>query len=733
MRDTTAWRAVSTRPRFDRRRFLRRRLLAPVVALAAALVGVALVDHVGPVAAAGYPTIDGQYSGIGTVGEGETISLEVTGRGGVPATGVGAVALNVTVTNPTEPSYLTVFPTGAELPRASNLNFLAGQTVPNMVISKVGDEGRVSLFNLSGNVDVIVDVLGWFPTGASYTGITPSRVLDTRPGEPTFDSQFSGIGPVAPAGQLTLPIGGRVGVPADAAAVALNVTVTNPTVSSYLSLWPAGTARPTAANLNYVPGQTVSNMVVVRLGTAASVSMFNLTGSVDVVVDMLGWFPASGSFTGVTPARLMETRAGLPTIDGQAAAGGPLGAQAVKALDVTGRGGVPPNGVGAVALNVTVTEPTAESFVTAWPAGQARPTASNLNFRPGQTVPNMVIVPVGSNGNISLFNLAGSTHVIVDVLGWFPTGAGFNGLTPARLMDTRSLPGTPTPPPPGNPNPPNPPVDPSDPSLDPFVCRSYTHSVAGIVSDPAITEISGMSRGRRDRSVLWVHEDSGAQADAIALSLSGQVRQTFRLTGAGHEDWEDMDIGPGPVAGTNYLYMGDIGDNGKKRADITIWRVPEPAVTGGGITALAGAQGLVARYPDGAHNAEAMAVGADGTIYVFTKEASTKVYALPYPQSTSGTTTMTQVASGVLSSRTDMSSADIRADGRALIVRGYRNAWQWPIVLGESMATTLQRTPCTTPTFRDEKGGEAIAFLGNDGSYASTGEGSGAPIRHYTL
>ena len=272
------------------------------------------------------------------------------------------------------------------------------------------------------------------------------------------------------------------------------------------------------------------------------------------------------------------------------------------------------------------------------------------------------------------------------------------------------------------------------PSLDPFVCRTYTHSVAGIVNDPALNEISGMARGRRDTSVLWVNEDSGARADVHALSLTGQRRQTFRLDGVKARDWEDMDVGPGPQAGTNYLYLGDIGDNGKKWPSITIYRVPEPAVTGAGtITALAGTQALAARYPDGPHNAEAMAVAPDGTIYVITKEAKTRVYALPYPQSTTGVTTMQLVAAGTLGSRTDMSGADIRPDGRALIVRGYRSAWTWPINPGESMATTLQRTPCTTPTFRDEKGGEAIAFLDNDGSYTSSGEMINAPIRRYTL
>jgi hypothetical protein len=272
------------------------------------------------------------------------------------------------------------------------------------------------------------------------------------------------------------------------------------------------------------------------------------------------------------------------------------------------------------------------------------------------------------------------------------------------------------------------------PSLDPFVCRTYTASVAGRVGDPALAEISGMARGRRDTSVLWVHNDSGAKPDVHALSLSGQTRQVFRLTGATAKDWEDMDVGPGPVAGTNYLYMGDIGDNGKTRPNITVYRVPEPAVTGpAALTNLAGTQAIVATYPDGPHNAEAMAVGIDGTIYVITQEKTTRVYAITSPQSTTGVNKMVQVAAGTLGPKVDMSGADIRPDGRALIVRGYRNAWQWPITVGEPMATTLKRTPCTTNTYRDEKAGEAIAFLDNDGSYTSTGEQINATLRQYRL
>jgi hypothetical protein len=168
-----------------------------------------------------------------------------------------------------------------------------------------------------------------------------------------------------------------------------------------------------------------------------------------------------------------------------------------------------------------------------------------------------------------------------------------------------------------------------------------------------------------------------------------------------------------------------------------VWRVPEPAVTGGGVTQLGGAEAIQARYPSGSFNAESPAVDAAGTIYVITKSSPTRIFAIPAPQSTSGVVTMVEISGGTLTPKVDVSGADIRPDGRALIVRGYRDAWTWPIEPGESMATALARTPCSTPTFRDEPQGEAIAFLGNDGSYVSTSEiytsSFPIPIRIYTL
>jgi hypothetical protein len=224
------------------------------------------------------------------VGAGKTINLTVAGTPNIPSTGVAAVVLNVTATGPTAPSYLTVFPAGTTAPLASNLNFLAGQTVPNRVIVKLGSGGGVSFYNAAGAVDVVADVAGWFSdgttptTGSLLVGLTPARILDTR------QSQRLGAGATR-----ILPVAGQGGVPAMNAgvpptAVVLNVTVTNSSAPSYLTAWPDGAQQPLASDLNYVAGQTVPNLVVVKLGPSGSIDLYNAAGTTDVVVDVVGWY-----------------------------------------------------------------------------------------------------------------------------------------------------------------------------------------------------------------------------------------------------------------------------------------------------------------------------------------------------------------------------------------------------------------------------------------------------------
>lgn len=347
-----------------------------------------------------------------SLGAGAVMNVQVAGAGGVPATGASAVVLNVAVTGPTATSFLTVFPTGEGLPLASNLNFDAGQTVPNLVTAKLGSGGRLSLYNAVGTTHVIADVAGWYddgtiPSGARFHPLTPSRILDTR-----------NAGPVGPSASVALPVAGRGGVPAaGVSAVVMNVAVTGPTATGYLTVFPTGEPLPLASNLNFAAGDTVPNLVTAKLGAGGSVQLYNAMGSTHVIVDVAGWYDDGTSATGatyhpVTPTRILDTRNGP----------GPLGAAAVMEVQVAGRAGVPASGVSAVVTNVAVTGPTAMSFLTAFPAGEALPLASNLNFRPGQTVPNLVVAKQGAGGRMAIYNAAGTTHVIADVAGWFDLG-----------------------------------------------------------------------------------------------------------------------------------------------------------------------------------------------------------------------------------------------------------------------------------------------------------------------
>ena len=369
----------------------------------------------------GERTFDALVQGVGAVGPGQTLRVPVLGRAGVPASGVGAVALNVTVTGSTSGGFLTMYPTGESLPLASNLNFSAGQTIPNMVIAKVGADGSVSIYNSGGYTHVIVDITGWFPVADGYTPLSPARIAETRVGERTFDALVQGVGAVGPGQTLRVPVLGRAGVPASGVgAVALNVTVTGSTSGGFLTMYPTGESLPLASNLNFSAGQTIPNMVIAKVGADGSVSIYNSGGYTHVIVDITGWFPVADGYTPLSPARIAETRVGERTFDALVQGVGAVGPGQTLRVPVLGRAGVPASGVGAVALNVTVTGSTSGGFLTMYPTGESLPLASNLNFSAGQTIPNMVIAKVGADGSVSIYNSGGYTHVIVDVAGWFP-------------------------------------------------------------------------------------------------------------------------------------------------------------------------------------------------------------------------------------------------------------------------------------------------------------------------
>jgi len=346
----------------------------------------------------------------------------------VPVTGVSAVVLNVTVTNTTAPSFLTIFPDSAPRPLASNLNWTAGVTIPNLVEVAVGPSstsapGYISVFNNQGNADVIIDVEGYVTDHASSSGpdglfnpLVPARILDTRAG-PT---------PVKLGAQSTLPVAllGNGPVPSSGVeAVVLNVTVTNPTVPSFLTVWPDGDPKPKASNLNFDAGQTIPNRVIVKLGMGGKVDIFNNAGTVDVIADAGGWYTdatAGGTglrFQGVTPYRVLDTRP-MTKVGPYAT---PIQPQSSIPVQVAGTigGGATPNSAQAVVTNVTVTDTTGPSFLTVWPDGTSRPLASDLNWTTGVTIPNLVVVKLGSLGRVDAFNNVGTTDLVVDVVGFY--------------------------------------------------------------------------------------------------------------------------------------------------------------------------------------------------------------------------------------------------------------------------------------------------------------------------
>lgn len=375
-----------------------------------------------------------------TLGAGGSVTIAVAGVAafGVPADAT-AVVLNVTAVAPTGPGFLTVYPAGATRPFASTVNLVPGADTPNLVTVGTGAGGAETVFS-STPTDMVVDVLGYTdataadgPGSGLYEPLpTPVRVCDTRPGNPSgltgaaaaCDGPGNAGSTLPAGGTQTVSVAGAFGVPSGATAAVLDVTAVNPAATGFLTVFPHGTPRPFASNVNYAAGQTVANRVLVPLSGGA-VSVYSLQRA-DVVVDLAGYYTASGTTPGAAfsaepaPVRVCDTRAGNPSgLTGPDAqcTGKILGPGQALTVSVRGLAGVPA-GATAVVANLTAVAPTATTFLTVYPGG-ARPVVSDLNPAPGQDRANLVVATVGSGGTVTIYNNAGSTDVVVDVEGWY--------------------------------------------------------------------------------------------------------------------------------------------------------------------------------------------------------------------------------------------------------------------------------------------------------------------------
>ena len=217
-------------------------------------------------------------------------ATSLSGGGGVPATGIAAVALTVVATDARDAGYVTAWPTGSSRPLASNLNVEhPGQTIADLVVVPVGADGEVSLYTQAGT-HLVMDVVGWFGDASAPVGtdgllvpVAPSRLLDTR-----IDL---GRGPLTPGVEGTAAMAGRAPLPAQGvAAVIGNLTATATAAAGYVTVWPNGVLRPLASSLNTERAdQTIANGLVATLGADGGLGLFTLQGA-DLIVDVTGWF-----------------------------------------------------------------------------------------------------------------------------------------------------------------------------------------------------------------------------------------------------------------------------------------------------------------------------------------------------------------------------------------------------------------------------------------------------------
>jgi len=283
------------------------------------------------------------------------------------------------------------------------------------------------------------------------------------------------------------------------------------------------------------------------------------------------------------------------------------------------------------------------------------------------------------------------------------------------------------------------------PSLSPSTTVATGYRAAttlGVLSDPDIAESSGLVASRRNPGLLWTHNDSGDGPFVYCLDAAIRSCGVWRVTGAEAFDWEDIAIGPGPERdGGPDLYVGDIGDNIGQRDTIVVYRTPEPVVTGGAAPTKAApaatvrAEALRLRYPDGPHNAEALAVHpTTGDLYVITKNPSNAtVYRAAAPRDPRSVTTLTPVGTirlgiGLLGPEL-VTGADISPDGRRVALSTYASGYELELPPGTDHFDAIWGAHPTPVALGPRRQGESVAYRLDGNALLSTSETEPSPVQ----
>jgi hypothetical protein len=187
--------------------------------------------------------------------------------------------LNLTGLDADQTGYITVYPCDEHRPLASNLNLTPGLITANLVISRVGTNGRVCIYT-QRTTSLIADLVGVIPTGSAYQARPPVRVLDTRPDGP----QIGYAGSLPAPGSII-----EVVAPKGVDAIALNVTAVDASADGFITVFPCGGPIPTASNLNVTPGRISANLTITRIGSGGKVCIYTQRGT-HLVADLVGTF-----------------------------------------------------------------------------------------------------------------------------------------------------------------------------------------------------------------------------------------------------------------------------------------------------------------------------------------------------------------------------------------------------------------------------------------------------------
>jgi hypothetical protein len=417
-------------------------LVTPAVSTAASLSATSaatpFTNEQGKFTAVGPTRIMDTRSGLGGsghVGPAHTVSLQVagapSGHVAVPAAGAEAVVLNLTVTGPTSSGFVTVFPAGVSRPNVSTINFKKGWTGANLVTVKLGTAGKIGLYNSGGTTDLIVDVVGWYADATvttatndgAFQAAVPGRLWDSRPSSslPGDHSPMGGLG------TLTQPVDFQVaGTNAHVKALVVTLTALNQQTTGHLTAWSGSGTAPSASVLNYTARTTVSNLAIVPTipcpstvcsGGSIGLPSFKIingsNGTTDILIDIWGFYD-DGSLTNgqrfkplAAPIRIVDTRkelSGLTTL-GSASTRTKAAPASVAGTDTQ-----------ALVQNVT-SIPAANTFLTFWRSGDAKPGVSNISPRAGRTFAGLAYTLVGLNNDFKFYNATGTNDVLVDVAG----------------------------------------------------------------------------------------------------------------------------------------------------------------------------------------------------------------------------------------------------------------------------------------------------------------------------